>query len=269
MALLKPDQFFACTGVRFNSALIRSILASLLATICSAVNCGAPCWVSTADCCGDAAASCAGAAASAAGAGEAPSGAGAVAASWAGGAPCLAAFAPLAEVLAALAGAACFAPLGALVAVGAGDCALFPTPSTPVNTPTTPPIAPPNTPPTGPAALLPSRAPCSTPFTNPCASTDRGAFTRKIAATASATHHLNRPCRPDLGVVMIWSPSSLRIKPTEYWRGSARCLTVTTYRAPLEFVQHGKRRLQSGKACGPKLLRLTAADLRQRPRESF
>src|ERR1700736_584704 len=51
MALEKPDQFFSCSGVRFNSVLTRSILASLLATICSAVSCGAPSWVSTACCC--------------------------------------------------------------------------------------------------------------------------------------------------------------------------------------------------------------------------
>src|SRR4030095_6981453 len=50
MALLKAFQCFSCSGVRFSSFLIRSILASLLATICSAVSCGAPAWVSTCGC---------------------------------------------------------------------------------------------------------------------------------------------------------------------------------------------------------------------------
>src|ERR1700736_828420 len=48
MALLKPAQFFSCSGVSFNSFLIRSMLASLLATICSAVSCGSPGWGRTA-----------------------------------------------------------------------------------------------------------------------------------------------------------------------------------------------------------------------------
>src|ERR1044072_2198522 len=50
MALLKALQFFSCSGERFSSFLIRSILASLLETICSAVSCGAPAWVSTCGC---------------------------------------------------------------------------------------------------------------------------------------------------------------------------------------------------------------------------
>src|ERR1700761_4915356 len=47
MALEKLDQFFSWSAVRFNSVLIRSISASLLATICSAVSFGAPAWVNT------------------------------------------------------------------------------------------------------------------------------------------------------------------------------------------------------------------------------
>src|SRR2546421_12994659 len=50
MALLKPFQCFSCSGVRLSSFLMRSILASLLVTICSAVSCGAPVCVSTAVC---------------------------------------------------------------------------------------------------------------------------------------------------------------------------------------------------------------------------
>src|SRR3569833_1639126 len=48
---MNPAQNFSCSGVRFSSFLIRSILASLLLTICSAVICGAPGWVRTAGCC--------------------------------------------------------------------------------------------------------------------------------------------------------------------------------------------------------------------------
>src|ERR1700709_774367 len=40
MALLKAVQCFSCSGVSFSSVLMRSIYASLLATICSAVNWG-------------------------------------------------------------------------------------------------------------------------------------------------------------------------------------------------------------------------------------
>ncbi len=87
--------------MRLSSALIRSMFASLLATICSAVSCGSPSWVSTA---------------------------------------CLAPL-PALPAFAVLAEPACFVP-PAPFAAGAA-CPFFPTPSTPVKTPTTPPIAPP------------------------------------------------------------------------------------------------------------------------------
>src|SRR2546423_14894956 len=47
MALLNEVQFFSCSPVKLSSVLIRSMFASLLATICSPVSCGSPAWVNT------------------------------------------------------------------------------------------------------------------------------------------------------------------------------------------------------------------------------
>src|SRR3954454_23340320 len=154
------------------------MLASLLETICSAVSCGAPAWVSTAACC------CC----------------------------CLAAFAALLpfagfDVSPCLEGSPCLEASPCLASFAAGACPpllLLPpvrTPVTPVTTPTTPPMAPPSTPPTGPAALLPSRTPFLTPSTT-CASTNCDAPSNMTAAAPRTAHHLSRARSLDVGLVI-------------------------------------------------------------------
>src|ERR1700722_4868363 len=153
------------------------MLASLLATICSAVSSGSPC-------------SCVRTAAS------------------------LVTFAPLAALpvsLAASLGAsfavslADFGEPGGCFALFAGVC---PAPSTPVKTPTTPPIAPPSTPPTGPAALLPSLAPFWTPSIT-CAFAAKGALRRTTTTAASTRRNPSCACAIGVGLVIIWSPWSI------------------------------------------------------------
>src|SRR5579871_2672268 len=211
MALEKLAQYFSCSGVRLSSVLIRSILASLLLTICSAVSCGAPSCVST----------------------------------WTGLPPFVAA-AVFASTLAFL---PCLSPGAALLLGGALFGPPVTAPTTPPTTPTTPPIAPPSTPPTGPAALLPSCAPCWTPFTRPCASTIRGALTRRMAATPSATHSLRRVRRRDVGLVIVRSPYRSGFQFGRIFRERAACCLDTflpcrgQIRLPATCICRGQERL--------------------------